>query len=282
MNKTFVSIAILLFFTIGFSELYSPEVWFSFRNDTLIFSAGMSNDSSVNRMINYEILHKNPEGKTTTLFTKTIKPTVDETEWELRFTGLKKDFVGKDALWVKETIVSGKENPKIYGPYGFIKTKLIETSESIFLVEGDVRNFLLNVGEKYKFAYNQNGLIIALGDLENDLTISIDPTNSKTAFLAFANRIIIYRAEDKSISFYYPERDIDKSTAVQYKTRDWEGEMKIYDTANGKVMFIPWFDLGMKFEDGRKFGYMVNGNNFNYPIKANRYSPASWGNMILK
>jgi hypothetical protein len=281
MNKIFVVLLVLTIFSFGFSELYSPEVWFSFRRDTLVFSAGVSGDD-VGEMVYYELIHKNPEAKSVTLFTKTIKPAPDETEWTLEFTGLKRDFVGKNALWIKETVGSGTDKSKLYGPYGFVKTKLIETADTAFSFEGDVRNFLLNAGEKYRFAHNKNGLIIALGNLENDLTISLDPTNSKTAFLAFANRIIIFRTEDKSVSFFYPERSIEKTAAILYKTRDWEGEMKIFDTANGKVIFIPWFDLGMKFESGRRFGFALHGDNFTYPVNADRYTPASWGNIILK
>jgi len=281
MNKFLVSVIVLAFFSLGFSELYSPEIWYSFRSDTLVFSAGISSENT--GPIHYELQLKDAEGKTTILSTKTIKPTAEESEWALEFTGIKKDVVGKNALWVKETMVNSDEKSKIYGPYGLIRTKLIETSDTAFLFEGDVRNFLLNVGEKYKFAYNKNGLIIALGDLENDLTISLDPANSKTAFLAFANRIIIFKTESKSVLFFYPEREIEKTkTAIQYKTRDWEGDMKVFDTANGKVIFIPWYDLGMKFETGRRFGFAVHGNNFAYPVKADRYSPASWGNIILK
>lgn len=281
MNKFLTSLTVSAFFSLGFAELYSPEIWYSFRNDTLVFSAGTIAENT--GPIYYELQLKDAEGKTTVLSTKTIKPTAEESEWTLEFTGIKKDVSGKNALWLKETIATSDEKAKIYGPYGFIKTKLIETSDSTFLFEGDVKNFLLNAGEKYKFAYNKNGLIIALGDLENDLTISLDPTNSKTAFLAFANRIIRFDAENKSISFFYPEREIEKTkTAIQYKTRDWEGDMKVYDTANGKVMFIPWYDLGMNFETGRRFGFSVHGNSYAYPVKADRYSPATWGNIILK
>jgi hypothetical protein len=38
----------------------------------------------------------------------------------------------------------------------------------------------------------------------------------------------------------------------------------------------------MKFENGRKFGFMLNNDKFSYPVKASPYSPALWGNIILK
>lgn len=281
MYKVFVSAVILAAFSLVFSELYSPEVWYGFRSDTLSFGAGVRNDD-IGETVYYELIQKNPEGKSTLLFSKSIKPSKDETEYSLEFLGIKKDIVGKDALWIKETIGKNTDESKIYGPYGFIKTPLIETSDTAILFDGEAKNFLLPVGEKYKFTHNKNGLIIALGDLENDISFSIDAANSKTAFLAFANRIITFKAEEKTVSFFYPERNIEKTAAIQYKVRDWEGKMVIFDTANGKVIFIPWFDLGIKYEDGRIIGYMINGNNFSYPANASQYSPSSWGNLILK
>jgi hypothetical protein len=278
MNKNLFFAITVSFFAASFAELYSPEVWYSFRGDTLSFSAGV-NDDDTGKTVRYELLQKNQDGKTTTLFSKLMK--TDPKEWTLEFSGLKKDVVGKDALWVKETI-DNDGNSKIYGPYGFVKSKLLENCDTLNSYSGDLKNFSLNADEIYKLAYNKNGLIVALGKKKDNLTVSIDPSNSKTAFLAFANRIIIYKP-DESVSFFYPERNVEtKTVAVQYKVRDWEGEMKIFDTANGKVLFIPWFDLGMKYENGRKFGFMINSDDFNYPAGASQYSPASWGNVILK
>jgi hypothetical protein len=177
----------------------------------------------------------------------------------------------------------GNADSKNYGPYGLVRTELIEYCDTANIFSGDVKNFPVNIDETHKFAYNKNGLIIALNDTKGNLTISLDFANSKTAFLAFANRIIRFNDEDKSVEFLYPERSVDvKTTSVQYKVRDWEGDMKIYDATNGKVLFIPWYDLGIKFENGRKFGFMIHGDKFAYPVKASQYSPASWGNIILK
>jgi len=278
MNKVFVTAMVLAIFSQCFSDLYSPEAWYSFRRDTLVFSAGVSDDTD--ERVFYELIQRDETGRPTTLFTRTVRPT-EEKEWTLEFPAPKRDVVGKDALWVKETI--GSANPKVYGPYGFIHTKLIETGDSALVFSGELRNFSLNINETYKFAHNRNGLIIALGNTEDNLTVSIDPANSKTAFLAFANRIIMYNAENKSVEFYYPERSIDSRTmAVQYRIRDWEGEMQVFETANGVVIFIPWFDLGVKYEPGRRFGYMLNNEKFAYPARASHHSPASWGNLILQ
>ena len=278
MNKFFVFVIVSALFSLGFSELYYPGVWHSFRREPLVFSAGISEYTG--ETIQYELVQINEHGKESVLFTRAVKPAQDEKEWTLEFSGLRREVVGKDALWIRETI--GNATPKIFGPYGFIRTKLIETEGTASSFEGDVRNFALSVGETHKFAHNRNGLIIALGNSDTDITISLDMANSKTAFLTFSNRIIIFRAEDKSISFFYPERSVNRDRAVEYRLRDWEGEMRVFDTANGKVIFIPWFDLGMQYEIGRRFGFAIHGNNLTYPVNASRHSPASWGNIILK
>jgi hypothetical protein len=268
-----------LFSAASYAELYSPEIWYSFRTDTLRFSAGVS-DADSGKTVHYELLQKNEEGRTSVLFSKSKRAT--ENEWVLEFSGIKRDVVGRNALWVKETIGNDTQS-KMYGPYGFIRTRLLESSDTANAYLGDIKNFSLNVDETFNFAYNRNGLIIALNDSKGNLTVSLDPANSKTAFLAFANRIIIFDAEDKSVSFYYPERSVDgKTSAIQYRIRDWEGDMKVFDTANGKVLFIPWYDLGMLYESGRRFGFMVHGDNFLYPAKASHHSPSTWGNIILK
>ena len=285
MKKHLVFAITYLFFTVSFAELYSPEVWHSFRSDTLKFSAGVTDEDS-GKTVHYELLLKDQNEKSTAISMKTVKAV--EKEWTLEFLGIKRDVTGKDALWIKETVV-GNANSKTYGPYGLVRTKLLENCDSVSAFSGDVRKFSVGINESYKFAYNKNGLIVALNNSKGNLTISLDPANSKTAFLAFANRIIRFNVnaedenEDKIVEFLYPERNVENKTAtVQYKVRDWEGDMKVYDVDNGKVLFIPWYDFGIIFENGRKFGFMVNGDNFAYPVKASQYSPASWGNIILK
>ena len=272
-------------FAASFAELYSPAAWYGFRTDSLVFSAG-AGDSDTLKTVVYELLEKRLGAKSNVLSTKTIKP--DAKEWSLVFTGLKKDVVGKDALWVKEAI--GNEKAKIYGPYGFIKSPLLQTCDTLQKHSGSFKNYKT---DNVKFAgddnlplqisYNKDGLIIAVGASKEKITVSIDPANGKTAFLAFANRIIMCDTTDKKASFFYPERNVDvKATDIQYKIRDWEGDMEVFNSKNGRIIFIPWYDFGIKYEDGRKFGIMIQNGAYSYPVGASPYSPASWGNVILK
>lgn len=277
--------AALSVFAASFAELYSPAAWYGFRTDSLVFSAG-TNDSDSSKTAVYELLEKRLGAKSNVLSTKTIKS--DAREWSLVFAGPKKDVVGKDALWVKEAI--GSEKPKIYGPYGFIKTPLLQSCDTLQKHSGTFKNyktdnvkFAGNDNLPLQIAYNKDGLIVAVGDAKEKITVSIDPANGKTAFLAFANRIIMCDTTDKKTSFFYPERNVDvKATDIQYKIRDWEGDMEVFNTKNGRVIFIPWYDLGIKYEDGRRFGIMIQNGDYSYPSGASPYSPASWGNAILK
>ncbi|MDR0304462.1 MAG: hypothetical protein LBH98_06825 [Chitinispirillales bacterium] len=282
-EKIFAIVSFIFVFT--YADLYSPEVWYGFRSDSLVFSAGVS-ESDLNKTVYYELLYKKQGGKNSILASKNIKAV--EREWTLAFSDIKKDVAGKDALWVKETI--GDEKSKIYGPYGFVKNKLSEICDTAINYSGDIKNYELNKNTKFsdnksfaiQFLHNQNGLIIVFGDVKEKITISIDPANSKTAFLAFANRIIMFDT-DKKAAFFYPERSIvQKTSDIQYKIRDWEGDMTVSDGQNCKIIFIPWYDLGVKYENGRKFGFMIQHGDYSYPFGASSYSPASWGNIIIK
>ena len=278
MNRTFAFLIVLMFFSLGFSDVHFPQPWYSFRGDTLTFGAGLR--GGTDEAVHYELLMIDENGKYTHLFSRTIRPAQEQNEWTVSFTGLRRDVVGRNSLWLKQSI--GSQSPTVHGPFGFIKTPLIETADTAFVFEGDVRNFALSVGETHKFAHNQNGLIIAIGDSETDITISLDLANSKTAFLAFSNRKVIFRAENRSVEFHYPERNTTILNAIQYRLRNWEGDMRVFDSANGKIVFIPWFDLGIRYEIGRRFGFAVHGDNFTQPENASRHSPASWGNIILR
>jgi hypothetical protein len=278
-------VIMFLFFAVTFADLYSPEVWYGFRTDSLFFSAGVG-DTDSGKTVYYELIHKKQGEKNIVLSSKNIKAT--EREWTLAFSNVKKDVVGKDALWVKETI--GDAKSKIYGPYGFIKSALLGNCDTITNYSGNVKNYEISENAKFlnsksfslQLAYNQNGLIIAFRDIKEKLTISIDPANSKTAFLAFANRIVILDADSKA-SFFYPERNIEAKTSdIQYKIRDWESDIAMFDNKSGKTIFIPWYDLGVKYENGRKFGIMIQCGDYSYPFGSSQYSPASWGNIILK
>ncbi|MCL2844485.1 MAG: hypothetical protein FWE23_03405 [Chitinivibrionia bacterium] len=277
MQKYLIIAMALSFVATSFAELYSPDAWSSFRRDTLEFSVGV-NDADSGKIVNYELQHRDENGRMTVLSTQSRR--ANEAEWTLMFSGIRRETVGQSALWVQEKIGG---NTRVYGPYGLIRTPLLETADTISLFNDDVNNFPLGADDIYRFAYNRNGLFVGINTSRGDLTVSLDPANSKTAFLAFANRIVRYNAEQQTLEFLFPERSIEQRTmAIQYRVRDWEGDMRVHSIANGKLVFIPWHDLGMLFEAGRRFGFMVHGTGFAYPAKASRHAPATWGNLILQ
>jgi hypothetical protein len=277
MQKYLATVMVLSFLATSFAELYSPDAWFSFRRDTLSFSVGV-NAADSGKTVHYELQHRDERGRMTVLATQSRRAI--DSEWTLEFAGIRRETVGQSALWVQEKIDG---NSRVFGPYGLIRTPLSEETDAIVVFNDDVNNFPLGADDRYRIAYNRNGLFVGINTSKGDLTVSLDPANSKTAFLAFANRIVRFNAEQQTLEFLFPDRSVEqKAMVIQYRVRDWEGDMKVHNIANGKLAFIPWHEMGMLFETGRRFGFMVHGNNFNYPAKASRHTPATWGNLILQ
>jgi len=112
-------------------------------------------------------------------------------------------------------------------------------------------------------------------------TISFDVDNSKSGFISFSDRTVTVDFDKKSVSYSFASRRAKENT-VLYTSEIWSGDMK-GSVVNGEATItLPWYDLGAKPFAGRQIGVVFANGESKYPVAAQEFNPATWGNFLLK
>ncbi len=113
------------------------------------------------------------------------------------------------------------------------------------------------------------------------VTLSLDPSNSKGSFVAYANRSVTIDFDKNSVKYNYNTRKVSKNEIV-FTEKKWDGEMSETVENGVAIVNIPWYELGSKPFAGRQLGVVVTSGESLAPNSAIELAPATWGNLILK
>lgn len=154
-----------------------------------------------------------------------------------------------------------------------------EISPKTYSTVPDLAPFTVG-GNEISLAWNPNALSLIVKGTGN-VEISLDPSNTKGSFLAYANRTIAVDFEKNSVEYYFSTRKITK-TGIEYEKNNWNGDMSNSIEDGVAVITLPWYEIGAKPFAGRQMGIMINSGDELYPKSAIEMTPATWGNFILK
>jgi hypothetical protein len=199
------------------------------------------------------------------------------------FFGVQWDITGEDLEGIiapvsKYTLNSSRVNDEINAAF-FPEDEISSEKIHAAVDSADHGDSILDI----LFLADKDNLVI-VSRAGSDVTIALDPANSKTGFPVFSNRFIrLTDEDDDKNTFYYLQRSFSQEEKeIEYTEEQWHGEMESSREYDLRIITIPWHNLGIDFQPGRRIGFSVFGEYETFPARANKFIPGTWHNLRIE
>jgi len=146
-------------------------------------------------------------------------------------------------------------------------------------------------GMKFSAGWNAEGLFVLFtpADGVSAVEFAFDMKCGKNAFLAWADRFVVYSAAGDSVSgLHSGARSVDKE-GMKFEERAWGSgqSLSVAKADAARLVKVKWYELGAQPFDERSVGFAVFAKGrvkkqpASYPAAAVRGIPGTWGDINL-
>jgi len=308
MGKTFFTAiaGILLLSVAVFAQdeavtIASPTPWTTLRSDSVVVSVQADTLRLPQRAIAFKV-NKNSNGRTSALFSKTVK--MDDISADVFLGRLGALPLGGADFLTIEWSVPGSELKGSIEPLGAVRlpegAAVRPPLSAVRLKEGaaeaQVADVLRGVagteagGVKFAAGWNMDALYVLVnaGDGVSEVQVAIDGKCGKSAFMSWADRFVVFSADADSVYGRHYRRSVDKN-ALKFEDMAWGGKstLSVTKAEATRLIKIRWHELGLQPFEERNTGFAVFVVNkakkvAAYPGLANREIPGTWGDLKLE
>jgi hypothetical protein len=292
--------------------IVSPTAWATLRSDSLTVSIQADHVQLPQRSIAVKVVRRSGS-RSSTLFSKNVK--VDEFSVDA-FLGRVRDLpVGGTDFLSLEWSVTGSELKGVVEPIGVAKlngtvsedNKWVPAQPALSAVRlkdgvsgSQAAEALAGAsgfeagGYKFAAGWNNEGFYL-LFTPEAGVTgveFAFDLKCGKNAFLAWADRFIVYSADGDSIRGLHYGNRLVADEEMKFMEMAWNqsnpGSLAMTGVESARLISVQWPELGMQPFDERNVGFavFVKGKTkkqpANYPAGAKRDIPGTWGDLRLE
>ena len=146
-------------------------------------------------------------------------------------------------------------------------------------------------GIKFSAGWNTEGLFILFtpADGVSAVEFAFDLKCGKNAFLAWADRFVVYSAASDSVSgLHSGARSVDKE-GMKFEEKAWGSgqSLSVVKAESARLVKVKWYELGAQPFEERNVGFAVfvkgrvKKQPASYPAAAVRGIPGTWGDINL-
>jgi hypothetical protein len=279
----------------------SPTPWMTLRSDSVVVSVQADTLRLPQRSIAFKV-SKNSNGKTSALFSKTVK--MDDVSADVFLGRLGALPLGGTDFLTVEWSVPGSELKGVIEPLGAVRLPDEVTARPPLsaarlkegVTEAQVADILRGVGGteaggvRFAAGWNTDALYVLINAAEGvtEAQIAIDGKCGKSAFLSWADRFAVFSAASDSVYGRHYKRSVDKSV-MKFDEMAWGGQstLSVTKAEVSRLIKIRWYEVGIQTFEERNIGFAVFAANkakkaAAYPGLANREIPGTWGDLKLE
>jgi len=289
----------------------APTQWSTLRSDSVLVSVQADLSKLPKGSVDFKVV-KRSGSRASTLFSKSVKMDGDNSADV--FLGRVRDVPlgGTDYLSV-EWSVPGSDLKGIVEPVGVVRldgavsdsNKWIPARPpltAVKLKDGAADAAAAEVlagtdgfevgGMKFAAGWNADGLYIYFtpADGVTSVEFALDLKCGKNAFLAWADRFVVYSAEKDSVSGVHSgARSVVDKEGMKFEDRAWggDGSLSVAKLEAARLVKVRWYELGAQPFEERSVGFAVFAKGrvkkqpASYPAAAVRGVPGTWGDVKL-
>ncbi|KMQ49413.1 hypothetical protein CHISP_3675 [Chitinispirillum alkaliphilum] len=278
----------------------TPAEWMTLRGDSVLVRFHADTAQLPANQINFRV-YRESESSSRRVISRTV--TLDSFTGEFNLGSIDEATLGGSQWLTLYWNVPDTDHNGKMGPVGVADLERLENTrikgatrlaDDITLEKAysqlDEEKYV-TVGEKsFALGWNNQSLFVALNKSNgsnSELQFAVDPKVGRSAFLSWADRFLVYNAEENSVEgFHYRRRFSDG--VLNYSQRSWGEEIKTFAGENNLVVSIPWHEIGLIPFEERVLGFAVfaseNGKRSAaiLPSQAQGEIPGTWGDIILE
>jgi len=278
----------------------SPTPWTTLRSDTIEVSVQADKQRLPQGAVAFKV-NKNSNGRTTALFSKTVK--MDDASADVVLGTLGAVPLGGTDFVTLEWSVPGSELKGVIEPVGAVRLPDAVTARPPLsavrlkdgVTEAQAADALRGVagtdagGAKFAAGWNTDGLYVLLNAVNAaEVWLAIDGKCGKSAFLSWADRFVVFSAEADSVYGRHYKRSADKN-AITFETMDWgnKSTLSVTKAEASRLIKIKWYEIGLQPFEERNVGFAVfttgkTKKAASYPGLAKWEIPGTWGDIKLE
>jgi hypothetical protein len=277
----------------------SPTAWVTQRNDSITVRAQIDTAQTKKKEMAIAVSLVNEKAKSSPVAKKNF--TVKDYTGEFALGTIKQELVGGLSYLKIDWSIPGTTNKGTISPIGIVALDKLPQTAPIMVPHAQEGADLAAIAamvkdadfkavgtEKAAFAWNKEAFFIVLTKQATAGTIrfAIDGKNGKNAFVSFADRFVMYKADKDSLWGAHFSRQMVGDT-IKYTEKNWPNELKKSAIGDKIVIRIPWYDSGIVPFDERKIGFGVMSfddkgtQTAALPSAAKFYLPGTWGDLQL-
>ncbi|MDR3013202.1 MAG: hypothetical protein LBU70_08340 [Chitinispirillales bacterium] len=307
------TMALLLILPAGLSAqgvvITSPEPWATLRTDSVVVSFQADTSILPRGSVDFRVV-RSSRGRETTLFTQNVKAADLGAEvflgrvrandiplggtdfmsimWSIPGSDLRGSIKPIGIAKLSGEAIGGKWIPA-YPPLSAVRIADGASMEEAAAAFTEATGFEVG-GMRVAVGWNTEAFFINLPSPPSGVTeveFALDLRCGKNAFLAWADRFVVYDAASSVVSLLRYERSV--SGAIGYKSVPWGGgaAFSFMKGESANLVKIFWHEMGIQPFDERGLGFAVfvggrAGQPANYPAGARRDIPGTWGDIRLE
>ena len=286
-----------------------PSPWSTLRSDSVVVTIQADTSKLPNGRVDFKLVRRSGS-RAATVFTKSVAMKKNRAKV---FLGRSKDVPlgGTDYLSV-EWSVPGTEFKGVFEPLGIVRLDGAVSDSNkwvparppltaVRLADGAADDKAAGAlagadgfeagGMKFSAGWNTEGLFILFtpADGVSAVEFAFDLKCGKNAFLAWADRFVVYSAAGDSVSgLHSGARSVDKE-GMKFEDRAWGSgqSLSVTKADAARLVKVKWYELGAQPFEERNVGFAVfvkgrvKKQPASYPAAAVRGIPGTWGDINL-